>query len=355
MELAEVFDLARWYQEHGPVTGKKYQALQAALLHNATQAQKVPVRDALENLVSGLRALPMNELNLQQIAHLEKIGIAELLGTQGAAYVEGLVTQSTFDPATSASQIKNSTDRINSAAKIFQGMVNALIAAGFDPTQFDVEVDDGMAMARIHFRQEASIGNISEMKKWSADWSDIVRGLGHLVGETPQDMKVVGATKGSIIVCVVGTLSLVTVLALLSKRVAGIVLDALTVARAIEDLRHKKISNQIVEQSMKADLKAKEAALKTDIIDELKQHAGSTYSAEHDAHLELAVNKFINFSKNGGEVDYLQQPEPEDDASEDDVDGVEGQQGLVSELRELICEIRSIKEQTLLLNHTTEL
>lgn len=352
MDVVELFDLSNWYREHGTKTSKLYQTLLTTLQHNATQNQKMPVRDALEGLVEGLLELPLTELNLQQLAHLEHLGIAELLGAQGAVFVKRVVTQSNYDPATSASEIKAAADKINGTLKTFQALSNSLSAAGFKAEDSDSEVGKGTAIARIQFRHEASIDNIAELKKWSSDWNDIVRGIGHLVGENPHDMKVIGASKGSIIVCVAGTIPLLTVFALMSKKVADIVLEGLKVANAIEDLRHKKISNQIIEKSMKADLEAKQAALEDETIAALKQHATDSFKQEHDAHLATAVKKFINFSKKGGEVDYLQPPSAEDNPVEDEGDAHEGAELLVDELRDLISEIRSVKSQTLLLEGT---
>lgn len=354
MEVAEVFDLARWFREQGPKASKLYQGLQAVLHHNATQNQKQPVREPLNELVSGLKALPMSELSLQQIAHLDTLGVARFLGVRGAEFVEQSVTQSSYDPATSASEIKVATDSVNSTVNIFKTLSSSLHTAAFQPDDEAEELDENTAVARIQFQQDASISNIAEMKKWGGDWNDIARGIGHLVGETPHDMKVVGASKGSIIVCVTGSMALISAFAFMSKKVSGIVLDVLRVKNAIEDLRHKRISNKTIEKSMNDDLKKREEALVEEIVTGLKERAGEGYAEEHDAHLDTAVKKYVAFCKKGGEVDYLQPAKPEID--EDDVAGDpdDAQNLLVTELRELISEIRVIKSDTLLLEDMLE-
>ncbi|MAU46437.1 MAG: hypothetical protein CMP09_16805 [Yangia sp.] len=350
MEVAEIFDLVDWYRSNGPRVGKQYQSLQNVLQHNASQNQKQPVREQLHDLVEGLDALPMTELNLQQVAQLDKIGVGQFLGVRGAEFVERVVTESGYDPATSASEMKNALDKVTSVTEMLENLASALRAAGSMPDQPEDEVDDDTAVARIQFRQNASIGNIADMKKWSADWNDIARGIGHLVDETPHDMKVLGASKGSIIVCVSGSMALISAFAFMSKKVSGIVLDVLKVQNAIEDLRHKRISNEVIEKSMREDLKKRESSLVDDIIAGLKDRAGSM-AEEHDAHLRTAVKKYVEFSKKGGEMDYLQPPEPEADEEENGPD--QAQAHLTGELRDLISEIRSIKGETLLLEDLT--
>lgn len=350
MEVAEIFELVDWYKSNGPQVGKQYQSLQSVLHHNATQNQKQPVREQLDDLVEGLHALPMTELNLQQVAQLDKIGVGQFLGVRGAEFVKRVVTASGYDPATSASEMKTAADKVTSANKTLENLATALWAAGFVFDLTEDEAGEDTAIARIQFRQDASIGNIADMKKWSADWNDIARGIGHLVNETPQDMKVVGASKGSIIVWISGSMGLISAFAFMSKKVSAIVLDALRVQNAIEDLRHKRISNELIERSMREDLQNREKQLVDDIIAGLKDRVGGV-EEERDAHLMTAVRKYVEFSKKGGEMDYLQPPEPEADVEEDGPD--QAQAHLIGELRDLISEIRSIKGETLLLEDLT--
>lgn len=347
MEVAEVFDLEVWYRSNGQEIGKQYQGLHGVLQHNASQNQKQPVRELFQSLVESLKSLPMTELNLQQVAQLDKIGVGQYLGNRGVEFVERVVTESSYDAATSASEINAATQKVTGVTNLLKNLVSSLQAAGFHADETVEDIVENSAMARIQFRQDASINNIVDMKKWSADWNDIARGIGHLVVETPQDMKVVGASKGSLIVCVTGSMALISAFAFMSKKVSGIVLDRLKVQSSIEDLRHKRISNEIIEKSMRDDLKKREGALVDDIIVGLKDRAGDIAEA-HDAHIQVAVKKYVNFCKLGGEVDYLQPPNAESD--EVDVDGLEGAEAhLIGELRDLISEVRSLKDETLLL------
>lgn len=349
MNVDEVFDLAKWYRERGAGAGQLYEALHTVLKHNATQNEKQPVRDQLDTLISELEVQPLTELNLQQVAHLDKMGVAQFLGERGAAFVKHVVTQSSYDPATSATEIKTATDKVNGTIKIFQALTNSLGASSFEPDDPEIELAAGQTMARIQFRQDASIGNIAEMRKWSVDWNDIARGIAHLVGEKPNDMKVVSASKGSIIICVSGSITLISLFAFMSKKVSGILLDALKVQNAIEDLRHKKILNDTVEASLRDDQKKREKALVAEVSAELRAKAGDGFKEEHDGHLVIAVNKYFDFITKGGEVDYLQPPESEDDEEVEAGSPKEAQAQLVGELRNLISEIRTIKGEALLL------
>lgn len=345
MNVQEIFGLADWYAQHGVPASKLYDALHKTLQHNATQNQKQPVKAPLDALVARLRDMPLMQLNMQQMQHLDYMDIGALIGIRGAEFVQKVVTEASYDPATSASEIQRASEKVKNTGETLQSLTGELMKANFE--EHSLQDQDGEeSLARIHFRQEASISNVADMKKWASDWNDIVRGVGHLTGARPDDLRVVGASNGSIIISVSGAIGLISALAIMSKKVSGIVLDALKVMNSMEDLRHKRYLNSTVEKALLDEIKKKESDMAEELLQELKAKAVGKFADENEAHLKLAVKKFIAFSKSGGEVDFLEPPH--ENESEEDQD-LPDTPSITSELRGLIEEIRSIKAETLLL------
>ncbi|MGE6290825.1 hypothetical protein [Aeromonas media] len=56
---------------------------------------------------------------------------------------------------------------------------------------------------KIHFKEQASISNIAELKSWSDKWYKITRGLSGIIDGRPEDFVVSGASSGSVIFDVV--------------------------------------------------------------------------------------------------------------------------------------------------------
>lgn len=357
MEVAESYHLAQWFQKHGQAAARKYQALlkiMEANLSQNNQSQKQPIREAWHDLFEELKNMPLTELNFQQLHHLEELGVSEYIGDVGARYVRRTVKESSYDPATGVEGIKTAHSAINSAIQQFSGLQQALDAIRLAPASMSEGIDEDQdALARIQFTSEASINNVADLKKWSNDWNDIVRGVGLCVGETPHNVKVVGASRGSILVWIGGTMLFVSFLAHMSRKVSEIVLNGLQVAEAIEDLRHKKISNAAIEKAMRDQQKEREDNIERELIDELKQKAVE-FQPEHEAHLKAAVKKFINFNKKGGVVDYIEPSREEGDTGGDDENDTAPENpaaAVTQELRELISEIRSMKSQAYLIEH----
>jgi len=356
MEVEELYHLSRWVQENGQLATQKYRALMKLMEANLAQnnqSQKQPIREVWKDLYDELERMPLTELNFQQLQHLEDIGVMEYLGEQGAKYVERTVKESAYDPATGAEEIKKAQSAINSAVQQFKELQQALDTVELSPRSVEHDFEDNEALARIQFTSDASINNIADLRKWSNDWNDIVRGVGLCVGETPENVRVVGASRGSILVWIGGTMMFLSLMAHMSRKVSSIVLNGLQVAEAIEDFRHKKVMNQTIEKAIRDEQKEKEKNAEDELVEELKQKAVG-FVPENEAHLRTAVKKFIQFSKKGGVVDYIEPPRNDDHApaEEDGEPAPENPAAAVTqELRDLISEIRSIKSETYLIEH----
>ncbi|MFM5577164.1 hypothetical protein ACET7N_00435 [Aeromonas veronii] len=123
----------------------------------------------------------------------------------------------------------------------------------------------------------------------------------------PEDIKVVGAQKGSIII------ELAT-LAVIATTASKIILSALSIAervlaikKQIEEIKALKLTNQKLEQELEKEIDiSKQNGLKNikdDLINELKiQQDGD---GEKIKVLEKAVKNLIEFVEHGGEVDFV--------------------------------------------------
>lgn len=355
MNINEMYSLCAWMENYGRVVGSAYDELSNVLQANVSQTPKQPIKEPWSKLRSLLRNMPVSELNLQQLDFLEAREVHRYFGGLGVAYVRKIVTQSGYDPASSANELQQATAHMQKVVGEFRQLKKSLEANGiYDPRE-TASLAYGQAFFRIQFQSNASIDNIASFKKWSSDWNDIVRGVGLCVGERPEDVQVTGAASGSIIVCVVGSVFFVSALAVISKKVSSIVLDGLQVSNSIEDLRHKKILNQEIERILKKEYEERSGAAADVIFSELKALAGGNFQQEHEGHIRTAINKYLSFSKKGGVVDYIQPPEPP--VSDESTDSAQETTSLIASingLREEIKEIRSMKADIFLLENKTQ-
>jgi len=168
------------------------------------------------------------------------------------------------------------------------------------------------------------------------------------VGESPNDTQVIGATNGSIILVLAGTATFVGLLALITKHLANVAKEGLVISNAIEDLRHKRILNRLVEDNLREQAnQIKENGVKL-IVDEAKKSLPEKINGEKEAALTKAVQKYLRFNELGGDVDFVSPAETEDP---DDLvlDGAE-----IAHIRETIAQVRQIREDIKLLTDQSQ-
>lgn len=209
---------------------------------------------------------------------------------------------------------------------------------------------DGKITIRIQFKEDASIEDVVQWKKWSNEWHDIVRGISLSIGEAPEDTKVIGAGKGSLVMILSGTVAFTGALALITKHLTSIIKNVLQIANTIEDLRHKKFLNNTIENNLKKQSeKTKTDGVKI-ILAEVNKALPKALDGEQKQALENSIKKYLKFSDLGGDVDFVSPPETheedEENAGDDAVSAEE-----ITNIRNIIHEVRSLRDEVKLLTH----
>jgi len=349
MDTRELFDLTVWLSEHGRPAQESFQQLSNALKHNATQPQKQPIKAPLEELVTVLRSLPVEQLSNEQFEMLGHLGIQQFLSHRGAKFVEETIKASEYDPANVASEIQNATQVIADVLAQMDQVQSSFTQIRIGSEETIGTIDS--VVIRIQFKDFASIEDVANWKKWSNEWYDIVRGVALCVNEAPENIRVVGASKGSIIMILAGSIPFTKALSIIAKHLSFITKEILENRKAMEDLRHKKIMNKAIEAEFTKQIETLKDNGVTNILAEAKKEIGGKIVGDKENALTKAIEKYLNFSEKGGEVDFVEPPENFADGNGDEA--VETQ--AIADIRESILEIRSLREDVKLLqNHMGE-
>jgi hypothetical protein len=349
MNVNELLHLAEWYIGQFSKLNSLYNGLLSPIQHNASQQAKQPVESELEALLAYLREIRFDELSLQQLRMLASLGVDRFIAEKGAQYVESAIRMSDYDPATAAAKISEAIAKLNEANSGFSAYRTALGSLGLNEPDDEEEID--FITVRVGFQNDASINNVSDWKESAKDWYEIIRGLALASDEAPENTRIVGASTGSIILILAGTLSVTTLLALISKNIASVAKDVIDIGNQIEDLRHKKLLNSTIEKELrKMEEKKKDQAL-SDIV-KLINGKIPGLDGEKVTALEGSIKKLLSFSERGGNVDFVA-PEAETDEAEVELDGNEEPLTALAEARAAIHEYQAVREQIKLLADMT--
>jgi hypothetical protein len=174
-------------------------------------------------------------------------------------------------------------------------------------------------------------------------WYDIGRGVAMAKNMSPEDFHIVGAKKGSIIIemaVAVGLATTVSKILLEALKVADRYLDIL---KKVQEVKGLKLANKQIETDLKKEaLLEKESGINFILEVAVKDlQLDPNQQGDKINAIEKSIIKLIEFTKNGGEVDFVQsntEEEYDNDVRKD-----------VEKLNENISEIRLLENKIKLL------
>ena len=319
MQITELLQLIKWFDENivDENLSAEYLAFYNKVNLNVRQGQtKQPFEKEKETLFKTLNSINFQNLSLEQIKFLEKLKISDLIGKKGSEKIDQVLFES--DIASATQKIKGFYDRITKSITNIGNLKSALLG-NFEIDETD-ELPDNSVLMRVYFQNDVAISNLTNFKKLSTMWYDIGRGIAMAQDKSPEDFHIIGAKKGSIIIemaVAVGIATSVSKILLEAFKVADRYLDILKKVQELKGLKlgNKKIEKELKEEAQKEKDNGIKSILDSAIID-LKldvNQQGDKVNA-----IEKSIKKLVDFTENGGLVDFVQ---PEDSEEDEEVEG----------------------------------
>jgi hypothetical protein len=344
MNVSELFDLTHWITIEIETTmiPQKYQTLQTILQqHSQPNQQKQPFESQKDDLINALRNVPLGQLTRDQLDFLSHLGIAQAVGEDGINTIEEVLFKNVIDVATSAQKLQQILQKISQGIaksnQIKGGLTDCVLEEKYEA--------DNEILMRVSFTGHALMSNIADFKSWGNIWYDIGRGIAMAHNASPEEIKIVGATKGSIIIEL-------AVIASIATTTSGIILAALKVAEKVIDIRTKaeelrglKMKNdkfaKELEKEAENEKKAGIEEITGNVVQELKLKDGEGDKVKA---LDTAVKNLVNFIEKGGIVDFVIP-----DAEQEE----EGKEDGNKKIRVAFQEIRKLENKIALLEYKT--
>ncbi len=344
MNVLELLSLTRWITEeigHKQVV-EKYQNLLTVIntnVHPNPHQPRLPFESQKNELIEVLLSISVENLTKDQITFLNKIGIGSYIREEGVALIEDVLFKNVIDVATSAQKISEIYNKVQEGYSRSNQIKTALANCFTDePHELKNEI-----LLRVSFTGNAAMENVSHFKEWGSIWYDIGRGVTMAHNLSPEDVKIVGAAKGSIIIEL-------AVVASIAATISGIILSALKVAEKVLDIRKKaeelrqlKLKNEKlaldIENEAENEKKSGIENIKNDISITLKLQSNG--EGDKVKALEVAIKNLVNFIERGGVVDFVI---PEEQSSEE-------HNSENKSLRVAFNEIRKLEKKIALLEH----
>lgn len=317
MQIKELLNLSFWIDENIKKlqVSQKYQQLHKAMQQNVNARNNQPMQPfeaQKEGVINTIEDISVSDLTNEQEKMLSRLEILQYIGSEGVTNLENLLFRNSLDIATATAEVNSIHAKISQAIQKSDQLKTNLITLVDDD---DEDSDEGeQVIMRVHFQNDASLNNLTDLKKLSTTWWEIGRGIAMAHDGAPEDVKIVGAQKGSIII----ELAVVAAIAATTSR---IILSALKVADRVLTIRKKseeikalKLGNQKLEAELakEADKEKKEGLESITKEISVNLNVNQNGDGEKFKVLEKSVKNLIEFVEKGGEVDFYSPEESED-------------------------------------------
>jgi hypothetical protein len=337
MNIDELWSLANWFDKEivGRRVPDQYQQLYNTLRANTQPNQPRQAFETIKDqLIASIRSVEVWSLSNEQLAFLQSLRVAQHVGNAGIQEIDDILFKNAIDIATAANKFQEITGELTNAVSKFQQIrtgLQGIVAEA--PSKLNVDE----VLLRVKFTGDARISNVVELEEWSKNWLTISRGIAMAHDVAPENVRVIAASTGSIIIELGMGL-------LIAKTASSIILEALKVTDRVLDILKKAqevramhLSNKKIEKDLQAEAETERKEGINQIVTNVTTLVGLKADGEGDkvAALKSAIKTLIDFTTKGGEVDCVM---PADEV------GTTANTDLVTIRAELRAAFREIRE-----------
>lgn len=341
MNTQELVGLTHWIDEE--IKSRQIVSLYTQLVEilqnnvNSTPARSFNAEK--EALIHALRDVDVFRLSHEQREFVKKLGLAEHVGVPGVAELEGLLFKNVLDISTAWTRAQAIRDAIQTAVSRSEQIQAGLVGL----VELDDETDS-QVLVRVVFEGAASIENIVSLKKWAAEWHDIGRGIAMAHDLPPEEVRVVGAQRGSIILVLATTYAIASTVAIVLLKSLEVTQKVLTIRKTVEEIKALKLGNEKIALDLEASIASERTKGIERIAGDVSESVDGNVAGEKAVALQKAVKKLVSFLEKGGQVDLVL---PLD---EDNVEVTADDPNVqMKELRANVHQIRTLEDQVKLL------
>lgn len=355
MHISELLEFIRWYETN--VINVQIHNLSNQLLtvlnNNVNRPNGQPFQPFSthkDKLINAILSSKVEELTIEQEKLLEKIGLDGKLGKKGQDFIDGVLFKNNIDIAQAKEEIQRLTNSFSTANNKITQLKNSLTSA-FGADDF-YDLTDKVLM-RIYFYGNRSINNVQDFRDMGDVWYEIGYGITIAHGGSVQDVSIIGAQKGSVIIDI-------ALVAKYAATISGIILAGLKIAEKVADIFKKcaeiknlGLKNKQIEKQLEAEAEAIKKDGVESIVEETIKKLGIKKKGDGDKvnALTKAVERLVDFTENGGVVDLVPPKGNDNNAGED---SHSPESGSLLEIRKNFLEIRYIEEKLKLIEYNRE-
>jgi hypothetical protein len=282
-------------------TESLYQQFSQILSNSLRNNRQQSVSQQKEQLFDSLRSFDQISLTYSETHLFSVLGYENYVGSSAVNDIEAILHDENFDPHGVIQKIEAKQAAFQDFLMMNQNLQKALQRI---PTFKDVALHEGEALLEITFTDKAAVDNIVDFEGWIDSWTKIIRAFSELVGEKPENSRIVFVQKSSpLIIDIATACSLVLMLGKAVDFVLVRVERYLNIRKQVEEIRKLKLDNKKIEKDLEAEAESFSDKSAQEIADLITSEMGQKPGGEVINGISLSIRKLFVFIDKGGRVD----------------------------------------------------
>lgn len=287
-----------------------YQQFLHVLAQSLRNNRQQSVSQQKDQLFNALRSFDKLQFTYSETHLFSVLGYGEYVGQSAVREIEAVLYDENFDP-------QGVIQKIEAKQKDFQQFVqtnrNLQIALQRVPTLKDVALREGEALLEITFTEKAAVDNIVDFEGWIDSWTKIIRAFSELVGEKPENSRIVFVQKSSpLIVDIATACTLVLMVGKAVDCVLARVERYLNILKQLEEIKKLKLENKQIERDLQAEADAFSDKTAQEITEQLTADIKLKPAGDVVNGISLGVRSLFGFIDKGGRVDCPSSPDADE-------------------------------------------
>ncbi len=343
MNVVELYNLAKWVEAEVEDANllNQYSELYVLFKQNSNRF-RVLFEKEKNTLIETLKGINIKNLTKDQEAFLNELEISFAIGLQGVKPIEDILFLNQVNIETADQEFKRIINPLTAGISRMTDISNGLRGR----VQDEIGEYQDEVLIRVGFLDNASMSNIEDFKKWGEEWYKIGYGIAMAHGVKPQDIKIVGATRGSVILDIIASHPITITMGSIVFLSLTVTNKILNITKAIQQIKKIGLEAELLKRNI-SDLEDTAKKEKEDGINNIaalqikKLGLKKNIDGDKIAALVWSITALFDFNEQGGEVNFIP---PKQEANSDEKDAF-------AEIRKIANDIKALEDEAKLTKH----
>ncbi|WP_159821460.1 hypothetical protein [Colwellia sp. 20A7] len=331
METQELYQLATWITKGCEETelDKYFQALTIDLEAYAKDEKHIKGAQYLNNkknrlnqIANALKQFPEIQLTDDQATLMKSLDIDTLFNEHSLKTLHGIL-QKDHNFSFVISTIGNLNVSLKNALDKFSNILIYFKDLPYSSKKQDFKNPENKVFTRLTFKEKASISNFVELKTWSESWYNIARGYTIAQGKSPEEIEIIGAGNGSILIDLLANIETINMICETINHIADFTLTSIEAWASYEGMKYIRDNQKNSDKQQVYDelLKEEKEKIEQDHEDQFKRITDKLikkYACKNECSNELkkAIKELSKFLDDGGNIKCITDSKSADNETE---------------------------------------